>query len=139
MALLAAASWALGTQQIRHTKMSVHTLTIVFWMTGLTTLLMSVLAVLFEMDRWVEPSARNWGAIFYNAIGVFVFAQAAWLGLARNLPPLASTLSVMFIPVLGVFSGAFWLDEVLHWQDLAAVALIVLAIAAVLWPGRRAS
>ena len=32
-----------------------------------------------------------------------------------------------------------WLDEVLHWQDLAAVALIVLAIAAVLWPGRRAA
>ena len=77
--------------------------------------------------------------LLYTAVGVFVFAQTAWLLLARSLPPLASTLSVMFIPVLGVFSGAFWLDEVLHWQDLAAVALIVLAIAAVLWPGRRAS
>ena len=33
MALLAAAAWALGTLQIRHTKMAVPTLTIVFWMT----------------------------------------------------------------------------------------------------------
>ena len=72
-----------------------------------------------------------------NAIGVFVFAQTVWLLLARNLPPLASTLSVMFIPVLGVFSGAYWLDEVLHWQDIAAIVLIVMAIAAVLWPSKR--
>jgi len=52
----------------------------------------------------------------------------------RNLPPLASTLSVMFIPVLGVFSGSWLLGEVLHWQDMFAVVLIVLAIASVLWP-----
>lgn len=36
IALTAAASWALGTQQIRHTKMTAPTLTIVFWMTGKT-------------------------------------------------------------------------------------------------------
>jgi drug/metabolite transporter (DMT)-like permease len=56
--------------------------------------------------------------------------------LARDLPPIASTLSVMFIPVLGVFSGAWWLGEVLHWQDWTAVVLVMLAIATVLWPTR---
>lgn len=137
MALVAAASWALGTQQIRHTRMTVPTLTIVFWMTGMTTLLMSALAVVFEMDRWTMPPAATWGSIVYNAIGVFVFAQAAWLGLARNLPPLASSLSVMFIPVLGVFTGAWWLGEVLHWQDWMAVLLVVAAIASVLWPAKN--
>ena len=58
--------------------------------------------------------------------------------LARELPPIASTLSVMLIPVLGVFSGAWWLGERLHWQDWAAVALVMLAIATVLWPTRSA-
>ena len=67
---------------------------------------------------------------------IFGFAHAAWFSLARSLPPVASTLSVMFIPVLGVFSGALWLGEVLHWQDWAAVALMVAAIASVLWPSR---
>jgi len=68
---------------------------------------------------------------------VFGFAQAAWFYLARGLPPVASTLSVMLIPVLGVFSGAVWLGEVLHWQDWAAVGLMVASIAAVLWPARN--
>lgn len=136
MALVAAAFWALGTQQIRHTRMTVPTLTIVFWMTVMTTLLMSMLSVVFEKDRWAMPSTTTWGSIVYNALGVFVFAQAAWLGLARTLPPLASSLSVMFIPVLGVFAGAWWLGEVLHWQDWMAVLLVVAAIASVLWPAK---
>jgi drug/metabolite transporter (DMT)-like permease len=68
---------------------------------------------------------------------VFAFAQVAWLMLARDLPPVASTLSVMFIPVLGVFSGAWWLGEVLHGQDWAAVALVLAAIASVLWSPRQ--
>ncbi len=67
---------------------------------------------------------------------IFGFAHAAWFSLARGLPPIASTLSVMLIPVLGVFSGAVWLGEVLHWQDCAAVVLMVVAIAAVLAPAR---
>ena len=139
MALVAAAAWGLGTQQIRHTKMTVPTLTIVFWMTGMTALVMTAVATGFEMDRWHMPSQAVWGSILYNAIGIFVFAQSAWLWLARGLPPLASTLSVMFIPVLGVFSGAWWLGEVLHWQDWLAVVLIMAAIASVLWPARASS
>ena len=91
---------------------------------------------MFESDRWAIPPAATWGAILYNAVGIFVFAQSAWLWLARSLPPLASTLSVMLIPVLGVFSGAWWLGEVLHWQDWLAVVLIMAAIASVLWPTR---
>ncbi len=134
IALTAAASWALGTQQIRHTKMTAPTLTIVFWMTGMTAVVMGLLAMLFEMDRWTQPTAITWGSIIYNALGVFVFAQAAWLSLARSLPPLASSLSVMFIPIVGVFTGAWWLSEVLHWQDWLAVLLVVAAIASVLWP-----
>ncbi len=69
---------------------------------------------------------------------IFGFAQAAWFALARGLPPIASTLSVMLIPVLGVFSGALWLGEVLHWQDWASVLLMMVAIAAVLAPARGA-
>ena len=42
----------------------------------------------------------------------------------------------MLIPVVGVFSGALALGEVLHWQDWAAVGLMVASIAAVLWPKR---
>jgi drug/metabolite transporter (DMT)-like permease len=139
LALGAASTWALGTQLLRRTQMPVPTLAISFWMAFMTTGLMTVLAVLLERDQWHAPSEATWGAIMFNAVLVFGFAQAAWFYLARSLPPVASTLSVMLIPVLGVFSGAVGLGEVLHWQDWAAVGLMMLSIAAVLWPKRRAS
>ena len=138
MMLVAAATWAIGTQQMRRTRMAAPTLAISFWMTAITTLWMSLLCILFERDAWLAPNPAQWAAIVYNAIGVFAFAQVVWLMLARELPPIASTLSVMLIPVLGVFSGAWWLGERLHWEDWAAVALVMLAIATVLWPTRSA-
>ena len=134
LALAAASTWALGTQMLRRTRMPVPTLAISFWMTLMTTGVMTVLALVFESDQWVVPTPSNWFAIVFNAVLVFGFAHAAWFYLARSLPPVASTLSVMLIPVLGVFSGAVWLGEVLHWQDWAAVVLMVASIACVLWP-----
>jgi drug/metabolite transporter (DMT)-like permease len=136
LALLAAAVWALGTQLLRRTRIERPTLTISFWMTALTAVVMTIVATLFERDQWHWPNAQAWGAIWFNAILIFVFAHAAWFWLARMLPPVASTLSVMLIPVVGVFSGALWLGEALHWQDWAAVVLMTAAIASVLWPSR---
>jgi drug/metabolite transporter (DMT)-like permease len=138
LALVAAAVWALGTQLLRRTTIDRPTLTISFWMTAMTAVVMTVLTALFERPEWKMPSAPVWGSILYNAVLIFGFAHAAWFYLARVLPPIASSLSVMFIPVLGVFSGAIWLKEAIHWQDWAAVALMVVAIASVLWPTRQA-
>lgn len=136
LALVAAATWALGTHLLRRTTMPVATLTISFWMTALTAVVMSVLSLLFEKPEWKLPSSMATGAILFNAVLIFGFAHAAWFYLARTLPPVASTLSVMLIPILGVFSGAWWLGEVLHWQDWTAVFLMVAAIASVLLPHR---
>ena len=128
---------ALGTQQMRRTTIQAPTLAIVFWMTLASTLVMTVATVLFERDRWMAPPPATWGAIAYNAILIFGFAQAIWMIMARNLPPIASSMSVMMIPVLGVVSGAWWLNEQLHWQDGAAIVLVMVAIASVMWPARR--
>ena len=138
LALVAAATWAVGTQLLRRTRIDIPTLTISFWMTVMTAVVISMLSVIFEQPQWKAPSNVTWWAIGYNAVLIFGYAHAAWFYLARGLPPVASTLSVMFIPVLGVFSGALWLGEVLHWQDWAAVVLMVVAIASVLWPAPAA-
>jgi drug/metabolite transporter (DMT)-like permease len=128
----AAAVWAWGTHLLRRSTSALPLLAIVFWMTALTTLLMTGLATLLERDAWRWPSPTVWLAIAYNAVGVFGFAHAAWFYLARSLPPVASGISVMMIPVLGTFSGAGLLGEALHWQDFAAMAAIVTSIALVL-------
>lgn len=138
LALVAAATWALGTQMLRRSRIDLPTLTLSFWMTAITAVVMTVLALVFEPGGWQRPTQPVILAILFNAVLIFGYAHAAWFYLARTLPPIASTLSVMFIPVLGVFSGAVWLGEVLHWQDFTAVALMVVAIASVLWPSRPA-
>lgn len=135
-ALVAAAVWAFGTQRLRNTTIAAATLTLSFWMTVMTAVVMTALGLAFEQAQWRAPSPQTWAAIAYNAVLIFGFAHAAWFTLARALPPVASSLSVMMIPVLGVFSGALGLGEVLHWQDWTAVALMVAAIASVLMPGR---
>jgi drug/metabolite transporter (DMT)-like permease len=136
LALFAAAVWALGTQNLRRTRLHVSALAITFWMTVLTAVVMALLAAVFESSKWQLPNRAAGFAILYNAVLIFGFAQAAWFYLARTLPPIASTLSVMMIPVLGVFSGALWLREAVHWQDWTAVVLMMVAIGSVLWPQR---
>lgn len=135
--LFAASIWAVGTRLLRNTRIEAPTLAIVWWMTFITTLVMSALGFIVEHTQWKAPSSNTWWAVGYNAVMIFGFAHAAWFYLARSLPPLASSLSVMMIPVLGVFSGAYFLHETLHWQDYTAVALMVLAIATVLLPSRN--
>ena len=137
--LFAASVWALGTQQMRRTRIAAPTLAIVFWMTVITTLVISAATLLFERERWALPgTATAWG-IAYNALLIIGLAQPIWLLLARKLPPVASSMSVMLIPVLGTVAGAWWLSEQLHWQDGAAIALVLMAIASVMWPARPAA
>ena len=136
MALVAAATWALGTQMLRRTRIPGPSLTLSFWMTCFTAVFMVALALVFEGPAPPMPPVTVW-AMLFNAVMIFGFAHSAWFFLARNLPPVASSLSVMFIPVIGVFSGAYFLGEVLHWQDWTAVGLMVLAIASVLWPSAQ--
>lgn len=138
LALIAASTWAVGTQLLRRTTIPAATLSLSFWMTVLAAIVMSLLSTVFEHSRWRMPGTTEWLAILYNAVLIFGFAHATWFYLARSLPPVASTLSVMMIPILGVFSGAVWLGEKLFWQDWAAVALMVVAIGSVLWPKKAA-
>jgi len=132
--LLAAANWALGTQLLRRARMPVPLLTVAFWMVVVGAMALTMGSVLLERNQWHMPDHIAMSAIVFNGVLVLAFAQIVWFFLARNLPPIASTLSVMFIPVLGVFTGAVWLGEILHWQDWTAVGLMVVAIASVLWP-----
>ncbi len=134
--LIAALSWAIGTQMMRRTPLPVPLLSLAFWMMLITAIVLSAGGWLFEREQWRMPDAVAWNTILFNGLLVIGFAQIVWFELARSLPPIASTLSVMFIPVLGVFCGAWWLGEVLHWQDWTAVGLMMLAIASVLWPSK---
>ncbi len=132
MTLVAAAAWGYGTVLMKRTKIEIPTITLTFWMMVMTTICMGITSALFEYQLWRMPTSKEWAAIAYNAIVIFGFAHIIWFSLARRLPPIASSLSVMMIPVLGVFSGAWWLNETPHWQDYVAMLLILAAMSTVL-------
>lgn len=136
LALIAAASWGYGTVIMKRTSIDMPTISLTFWMLCFTSCMMSMLALIVEHEAIRMPDAVEWGAILYNAMIVFGFAHVAWFRLARILPPVASSLSVMFIPVLGVFAGAWMLNETPHWQDYTAIVLILLAMSTVLFKPR---
>jgi len=130
--LLAAATWGYGTVQMKRTTLEMPTIAMTFWMVLLSSLVLLLAAIVFESADWRMPNLMQWAAIAYNALLVFGFAFVVWFRLARTLPPVASGLSVMMIPVVGVFSGAWILGETPHWQDYGAMVLILIAMATVL-------
>lgn len=136
LALLAAASWGYGTVIMKRTKIQMPTISLTFWMLVFTTVAMTLMSLALEFDAMRNPTSVEWATIIYNAVIIFGFAHVVWFRLARILPPVASSLSVMLIPVLGVFSGAWMLGETPHWQDYAAIVLILGSMSTVLFKSR---
>jgi drug/metabolite transporter (DMT)-like permease len=136
MMLAAAAFWGFGTHLLRRNLTDMPVLALTYWMLVLALPFMVLGSVLFERAAWRAPDAWEWASIVYNIFLAIAFCHVVWSKLARTLPPAASGLSVMMIPVLGVFSGMWLLGETPHWQDYAALALILVALSTVLF-GRR--
>lgn len=137
--LIAAAAWGYGTVLMRRTKTAIPTLALTFWMMVMASICMAIISTWLEYRLWRLPTAGETAAISYNALVIFSFGQVTWFSLARKLPPVASSLSVMMIPVLGVFSGAWILDETPHWQDYVAMLLILAAMSTVLLKPRASA
>lgn len=144
--LFSAATWGLGTQMLKRAHVDVPSTVVTFWMLVVALAFITVASVLIAFTplaalsntAWRWPTAGEWAAIAYNAVIVFGFCQTVWVGLARVLPPVMLSLSIMMIPVIGVFSGMAMLGESPHWQDYAAIGFILLALASVLFAPRRA-
>lgn len=129
--LVAAAGWGFGTQLIKRTPIDMPIGALTFWMLAITLPFLAIGTLLFETG-WRMPNAIEWGAIAYNAVVVFAYCHLVWFALARSLPPVVSSLSIMFIPVVGVFSGMWLLGETPHWQDYAAIVLMFAALSSVM-------
>lgn len=135
---LGAISWAVGTLWMRriHFTMPVQTLTV--WM----MLLSSPFILLWSSSTEVWPAWQFtpaiWGTLFYAVFINYGFAQIIWFGMARDLPPATSAMSIMAVPVTGTFFATFIVGEWPHWQDFVAMVCVVIAIAAVLLPAKAA-
>ena len=133
--LSAAASWALGTQMFRRAHLTLSPLVVTVWMLLLGSGVVWALALSLEPQP--QPATFTplmWVSLAYGVLINYGFAQLIWFGMARDLPPATSAMSVMAIPLVGTLSATFITGEVPHWQDWLAMVFVMVAIASVLLP-----
>ena len=95
-----------------------------------------VAATLEPAPAW-QFSPPIWAALAWGAAVNYGVAQVLWFGLARALPPQASTFAIMAVPLVGTLSAAFIVGEVPGLLDFIAAGFIMLAIASALLPKRQ--
>ncbi|MFZ2738392.1 MAG: DMT family transporter [Burkholderiaceae bacterium] len=134
--LFAALTWGIGIAMMRHSRLAISSVVLNFWNLLIAFFIFSALAWYLERDAWRWPNSLEWLAICYGGIVTFAISYVAWFRVARKLSPATSGLSIMLVPVFGVFGGALVLGEEISWLDIAALLLILSAMSVVLLPAR---
>ena len=137
----AAVSWAIGTIMMKRWPVSLPVSTFTAWQLLISAPPLFFFAMIFESGTFNPFALSLWPmlGVFYNLFVVFIFCYWAWTKIALVAPVGVSSLSVMMIPVVGVFSGMLLLGETPHWQDYAALVLVVTSLATVLMPAKLPS
>ena len=72
-------------------------------------------------------------ATAYHVLVPTIFAQWAWFKLITLFPVTIASTVTFAVPILAVFLSAIWLDEPIGWQELTALALVLLGLFFVLF------
>jgi drug/metabolite transporter (DMT)-like permease len=134
----AAVSWALGTVMMKRWPVTLPASSFTGWQMLIALVPIATVALSHERGPF-NPFALSVGpmlGVLYNLLVAFLFCYWAWTRIALVAPVGVSSLSVMMIPVVGVFSGMLVLGETPRWQDYVALVLVVGALATVLLPPR---
>jgi drug/metabolite transporter (DMT)-like permease len=134
----AAVSWAIGTIMMKRWPVSLPVSTFTAWQLLISVPPIILFAITFENGTFNPFALSLWPmlGVFYNAFVVFIFCYWAWTKIALIAPVGVSSLSIMMTPVVGVFSGMLLLGETPHWQDGAALVLVVTSLATVMMPAK---
>nr|MBP6779570.1 DMT family transporter [Ottowia sp.] len=128
----AAFAWSLGTTWMQRARLTLPPEALVVWMMAWSAAVIAVLAALLEPPQAWHFSPGVWVSLVWAVLINYGAAQVIWFGLARALPPATSAMSVMAVPLIGTLSAPLIVGEWPRWQDLAAMACVVVAIGAVL-------
>jgi drug/metabolite transporter (DMT)-like permease len=134
LVLCGAFGWALGTVLMRRSPIQLPTTALTAWQLLLGGLPIVIGALVLDWGRWQPIGTAATIGLVYNMFFVFIFCYWAWFRIATSAPPTVAALSTLMIPVVGVFSGIWLLDERPHWQEYGAMLLVIASLATVLVP-----
>lgn len=134
----AALSWSIGTVLMKRFPTQLPTTSFVAWQLAVGGLPVVIGALILDWGSWQPIGWKPTVGLLYNMFIAFIFCHWAWFKLATTAPAGIAALSTMMIPVVGVFSGMLLLGEQPGLAEFSALLLVILALATVLVPTRRA-
>ena len=131
--LLAAIAWAFGTVALKTHRYAMPTTSLVAWQMLLGGIPIFLGALL--LDRDFDPTAVSglgWGAVAYAALIPMIFCHWAWFRVVAIYPAVVAAIGTLAIPVIGIISSALITGDVIGWDEILSLALVVFALFLVL-------
>lgn len=138
LVLGAAFTWAIGTILQKKYPVRAPLAGYTAWLMLIGGVPIYLGALLFEdVGKLADIGLTSALAVTYNVLLAFAWAHWAWIKIATSVSVTVFSLSMLVIPVVGVFSGMFFLGESPGWPEFAALVLVLGSLATVVVPQRR--
>jgi drug/metabolite transporter (DMT)-like permease len=133
----AAISWAAGTVALKYFHWSIPTSLLTGWQIALGGIPVVIGALILEPTTVLfQVSWKATLAMVYVILVPMIFGQWAWFKIVSLFPATIASIGTVVIPIIGVFSSALILGEPIGFQEIAALTLVVMALAIVVFrPG----
>jgi drug/metabolite transporter (DMT)-like permease len=134
LVLLAAAGWAMGTVTMKVARFSRSVAQITGWQ-QIVGGIPIVLAALWHdppLHLLSMPGETQLVLLYIIALPM-IFGQWAWFKTLDRLPGTVAAIASLAVPIVGLLSSALLLGEPLGSNEITALALVVLALALVLF------
>jgi O-acetylserine/cysteine efflux transporter len=136
LVIVAAFAWAVGNIIAKKAaaRYDSDMFGLVVWSSLFPPLPLALLSYAFEggqaaVHAVMSAGALTWGCALFMAWGATLFGFASWAGLLHRYPTALISPFALLIPVSGLASGAWFLDESLSTMQYAGAALVLAGLA----------
>jgi len=136
-----ATCWAISTIMAKKWSVPVPASTFAAWVNLCALMVLLPLSLLLE-DGPFLPFGFSTGPLIgalYAAIVASLICQWIWFRLVTITSASVASISILTVPIVGVFSGLAVLSEKPRATDMLALVLVVVALASVMLPGKAAA
>jgi len=138
MMLAAAIFWGIGTAIHKTVKWGMSTIALVGWQLLIGGLPITIIAVFLEAELWPSTIQNISLMAILSTLLILaypiIFCWFAWFHIVDEVPVSVSTVSIMLVPVIGVFSSHIILEEIIGMKEALALMFVCGALALALLP-----
>lgn len=124
--LAAATVWSLGTVALKAGRFTLGPLSLTVWFMGLSALVCAPFSLILEDPFSLPvPSSGVIAVWVWHALLPMVVCYALWTRLVGRVPAPIAAIATLMAPVVGVGSSMLLLGDLVTWQKITALAMIL--------------